>query len=92
MSERDAPKVLKAWEVTNAAWDAFNAETHLTNAIQAAYEEGRRNVTVDDEMVERAAVAFRNSASSLGYSAVALRVSMRAALEAALVTGGSSDE
>lgn len=33
---------LKSWEVNNNAWEAFAAEEHMTNGIQAAYEAGLR--------------------------------------------------
>lgn len=33
---------LKSWEVNSNAWEAFEAEEHMTNGIQAAYEAGLR--------------------------------------------------
>mgnify|MGYP001761196903 CR=1 FL=1 len=53
--ERDKAIQLKSWEVTDAAWSAFDAEEYMTNGIQAAYNVGIRDargqVTPDREAI-----------------------------------------
>lgn len=57
---------LKSWEVNNEAWEAFSAEEHLTNGIQAAYEAGLRaqnrlsEGAPSEAQVEAAAEAIHN--------------------------------
>ena len=39
----DKTVALKSWEVTDSAWIAFNAEEHMTNGIQGAYNAGMKD-------------------------------------------------
>jgi len=42
-TEQRDKTAMKSWEVTEAAWIAFDSEPHITNAIQTVYEAGMRD-------------------------------------------------